>query len=174
MILSISWVKLNKKVKKEICHPGDRTQAKKLNDFQKMISVDFGWPLQPYDSEYFDNICSINYAIKKTCQWREMNNFPENEIYTPINSLFSSNFKIFKFEFYLESFCIFLETFWLPLRFIWNLKLLYFVAYDKKLPDEAFVWRFFTYFYDAINFPLIYRVAKTVKIFLSNHVSTLY
>ncbi len=41
MILSSSWVKLNKKVKKEICHPGDRTQAKKPNDFQKMISVGF-------------------------------------------------------------------------------------------------------------------------------------
>jgi hypothetical protein len=41
MILSSSWVKLNKKVKKEICHPGDRTQAKKSNDVQKMISVGF-------------------------------------------------------------------------------------------------------------------------------------
>ncbi len=41
MILSSSWVKLNKKVKKEICHPGSRTQAKKSNDFQKMISVGF-------------------------------------------------------------------------------------------------------------------------------------
>ncbi len=41
MILSSSWVKLNKKVKKEICHSGDRTQAKKSNDFQKMISVKF-------------------------------------------------------------------------------------------------------------------------------------
>ncbi len=28
-------------------------------------------------SEYFNNVCSINYAIKKTCQWREMNNFPK-------------------------------------------------------------------------------------------------
>jgi hypothetical protein len=44
MILSSSWVKLNKKVKKEICHPGDRTQTKMSNDFQKMISVDFGQP----------------------------------------------------------------------------------------------------------------------------------
>jgi hypothetical protein len=42
MILSSSLVKLNKKVKKEICHPGNRTQAKKSNNFQKMISVDFG------------------------------------------------------------------------------------------------------------------------------------
>ncbi len=44
MILSSSWVKLTKKVKKEICHPGNRTPAKKSNDFQKMISVDFGQP----------------------------------------------------------------------------------------------------------------------------------
>jgi hypothetical protein len=53
MILSSSWIKLSKKVKKEICHPGDRTQAKKSNDFQKMISVDFGQPLQPYARQEF-------------------------------------------------------------------------------------------------------------------------
>jgi hypothetical protein len=41
MILSSSFVKLNKKVKKKVCHPGDRTQAKKPNDFQKMILVGF-------------------------------------------------------------------------------------------------------------------------------------
>ncbi len=45
---------------------------------------------------------------------------------------------------------------------MWNGKLFYFVASDKKLPDEAFVWRFFTYFYYAINFPLMYRVVRAI------------
>ncbi len=56
---------INKKVRKEICHPGDRTKAKKSNDFQKMISVDFGQPLQPYDShQYYHHISSILENVK--------------------------------------------------------------------------------------------------------------
>ncbi len=63
MILSSSWVKLNNKSKKKICHPGDRTQAKTSNDFQKMISVDFGQPLQPYGSEIV-RTCKITFRKK--------------------------------------------------------------------------------------------------------------
>jgi hypothetical protein len=50
---------LNKKVKKKICHPGDRTQAKKSNDFQKMISVDFVQPLQPYNCKQQTLLCVL-------------------------------------------------------------------------------------------------------------------
>ncbi len=71
-----SWVKLNKKVKKEICHPGDRTQAKKSNDFQKMISVDHCSPMVRNEKTIYFNlylvlfwIFSNNYMKKYMKNW---------------------------------------------------------------------------------------------------------
>ncbi len=75
MILGSSWVKLNKKVKKEICHPGDRTQAKKSNDFQKMISVDFG---QPFAALWSYHINFLLYTIMKKKE--HLRKLPEWEI----------------------------------------------------------------------------------------------